>query len=266
VRRATELFGEHNFPDGKGENFIIEDNVIWGNGKAGGGSLNLAVLQDSLVQNNLIYGNFNHGIAQWDDANPYDAAYAEPGPQTTAAVKGPEDLPLWGCARNHIRNNTVLMANPGRAALQARNGSWGGRYRNNIAINDVASSIEVFNTSLFRLDSGFNVANTVGYPSTPDPLKAIALALDETNHSTLGITRERAAAEFVRYGDEPWALIEGHWWRLNPGRPDFRPRAGSRLLAGTGDRSDVPPRDLLGRRRSAADIGALAAAPAAGTR
>jgi hypothetical protein len=68
VRRATELFGEHNFPDGKGESFIIEDNVIWGNGKGGGGSLNLAGLQDSLVQNNLVYGNLNHGIAQWDEA------------------------------------------------------------------------------------------------------------------------------------------------------------------------------------------------------
>ena len=263
VRRATELFGEHNFPDGKGENFIIEDNVIWGNGQGGGGSLNLASLQDSLVQNNLIYGNLNHGIAQWDDANPYDAASAEPGPQTAEAVKGPDDLPLWGCRGNHVRNNTVLMANRGRAALQARNGSWGGRYRNNLVVNDVASSIELWNTSLFRLDSGYNVANAVTYPGSPEPLGRLAVALDETNHSTLGITRERAAAELVRYGEQPWVLIEGHWWRLNPDRPDFRPNAGSRLFAGTGDWSDVPRADLIGHRRSAADIGALAAAPAA---
>ena len=111
--------------------------MIKGNGRGGGGSLNLAGLQDSLVQNNLIYGNLNHGIAQWDDANPYDAACAEPGPQTAGEVKGPDDLPLWGCRGNRIRNNTVLMANPGRAALQARNGSWGGRYRNNLVVNDV---------------------------------------------------------------------------------------------------------------------------------
>jgi predicted glycoside hydrolase/deacetylase ChbG (UPF0249 family) len=259
VRRATELFGARNFPDGKGENFIIENNVIWGNGRAGAASLNLAGLQDSLIQNNLIYGNFNHGIAQWDDANPYDAGYVTPGPQDPADV-APDDLPLWGCARNHIRNNTVLMANPERAALQARNGSWGGKYRNNIAINDVASSIEIFNTSLLRLDSGYNVANAVVYPSTPEPLKRLALALDESNHSTLTITREQAAAEMVRYGEQPWVLIEGHWWRPNPERPDFRPRAGSRLFAGSGDPGDVPPRDLLGHPRVAADIGALAAA------
>jgi predicted glycoside hydrolase/deacetylase ChbG (UPF0249 family) len=260
VHRATALFGARNFPDGKGENFIIEDNVIWGNGRAGGGSLNLAGLQDSLIQNNLVYGNFNHGIAQWDDANPYDAAYVTPGPREPADVRSPDDLPLWGCARNHIRNNTVLMANANRAALQARNGSWGGKYRNNIVVNDVASSIEIFNTSLFRLDSGYNVANAVAYPSATGPLEGLALALDATNHSRLGITREQAAAEMVRYGDQPWVLIEGHWWRLNPDRPDFRPRAGSRLFAGRGDPGDIPGRDLAGHSRPAPDIGALAAA------
>ena len=102
--------------------------MIKGNGRGGGGSLNLAGLQDSLIQNNLIYGNLNHGIAQWDNDNPFDAAYAEPGPQTAGAVTGPDDLPLWGCHGNVIRNNTVLMANAGRAALQALHGSWGGRY------------------------------------------------------------------------------------------------------------------------------------------
>jgi hypothetical protein len=94
VKLATEKFGANNFPDGRGLNFIIEDNVINENGKGGAGSLNLAGLQESLIQNNLIYGNFNHGIAQWDDMNPYDASYVEPGPQSPADVKGPDDLPL----------------------------------------------------------------------------------------------------------------------------------------------------------------------------
>src|SRR6185369_2204953 len=48
IARATAKFGEGNFPDGWGVNFIIEDNVINGNGRRGGGSLNLAALQESL--------------------------------------------------------------------------------------------------------------------------------------------------------------------------------------------------------------------------
>ncbi|MDQ2921314.1 MAG: right-handed parallel beta-helix repeat-containing protein [Acidobacteriota bacterium] len=262
VKLATEKFGENNFPDGRGINFIIEDNVVNANGKAGGGSLNLAGLQDSLIQNNLLYGNFNHGIAQWDDANPYDERYVEPGPQSPDQVTGPEALPLWGCHSNLIRNNTVLMNNKGRAAMQCRNGSWGTVMRNNIFINDQPSSIEIFNTSIFRLDSRFNVINTLSYTGMPDALKRLALALPEGANTTSGVTRERAAGEFVRYGEEPWVIIEGNWWRLNPNRPDFRPKAASKLLARRGDATQLPAHDLYGEQNRRPFIGALSPAVA----
>ena len=260
IKLATEKFGANNFPDGRGLNFIIEDNVINENGKAGGGSLNLAGLQESVIQNNLIYGNFNHGIAQWDDANPYDESYVEPGPQSSADVKDPEDLPLWGCHSNIIRNNTVLMNNKGRAAMQSRNGSWGTSMHNNIFINDQPFSIEIFNTSIFRLDARFNVINTSSFTGMPEALKVLAIALPEGPSMQSGITREKIAGEFVHYGEGPWVIIEGNWWRLNPNRPDFRPRADSKLLAHRGDASELPPRDLLGSLRYGPSIGALAPA------
>jgi hypothetical protein len=257
VKLATEKFGENNFPDGKGINFIIEENVINANGKGGGGSLNLAGLQDSLIQNNLIYGNFNHGIAQWDDANPYDEAYVEPGPASPAQVKSPADLPLWGCHGNLVRNNTVLMNNPGRAAMQSRNGSWGTKMRNNIFINDQPSSIEIFNTSIYLLDSSFNVINTLSYAGMNPSLKILARVLPEGARTTADITQERAAREFVHYGKEPWIIIKGNWWQLNPDRPDFHPRADSQLFANWGDPQELPPRDLEGHRRLRPSIGAL---------
>ena len=260
IKLATEKFGENNFPDGKGVNFIIEDNVINENGKAGGGSLNLAGLQDSLIQNNLIYGNFNHGIAQWDDANPYDAAKIEPGPTSPDQVKSPDDLPLWGCHGNLIRNNTVLMNNTGRAAMQCRNGSWGTKMRNNIFINDQPFSIEVFNTSIYRLDSGFNVINTASFTNMPESLKILAIQLPEGKQTVSGITQEKAAKEFIRYGDEPWVIIEGKWWRLNPNRPNFRPKPDSKLFSNWGDAGEFPQRDLSGSRRSKPSMGALSPA------
>jgi hypothetical protein len=259
VRLATAKFGENNFPDGRGINFIIEDNVVNENGKGGAGSFNLAGLQDSLIQNNLIYGNYNHGIAQWDDANPYDEAYVEPGPTSPDQVKGPNDLPLWGCHGNLIRNNTVLMSNPGRAAMQCRNGSWGSKLRNNIFINDQPSSIEIFNTSIWRLDASFNVANGVSYTGMPAALKSLAIALPEGARTVTGITQERVAREFVGASHEPWVIIEGNWWRLNPKRPDFHPRAGSKLLANWGDARELPLHDLAGDRRRGPSIGAYAA-------
>jgi hypothetical protein len=257
MKLATEKFGENNFPDGRGVNFIIEDNVINANGKAGGGSLNLAGLQESLIQNNLLYGNFNHGIAQWDDANPYDERYVEPGPRSVAEVQGPSDLPLWGCHSNIIRNNTVLMNNKGRAAMQCRNGSWGTVMRNNIFINDQSSSIEIFNTSIFRLNARFNVINMLSYTEMPDSLKRLALTLPEGAETTSGVTRHSLAKEFVRYGEEPWVIIEGNWWRLNPNRPDFRPKATSTMLSRRGDRAQLPGHDLSGRKNREPFIGAL---------
>jgi hypothetical protein len=260
MKLATAKFGENNFPDGRGVNFIFEENVVNENGNAGGGSLNLAGLQDSLIQNNLIYNNRNHGIAQWDDENPYDQAYVEPGPSSPEQVKGPDDLPLWGCHGNVVRNNTVLMNNPQRAAMQARNGSWGTKMRNNIFINDQPSSIEIFNTSIYRLDAAFNVVNTISYTGMPDALKSLAVQLPEGPKTVTGITQQIAAKEFVRYSNEPWVIIEGKWWRLNPNRLDFRPRADSKLFANWGDSKELPERDLSGQRRTGASIGAYAPA------
>ena len=260
IKLATEHFGENNFPDGKGLNFIIEDNVINGNGKAGGGSLNLAGLQDSLIQNNLLYGNYNHGIAQWGDANPYDQSYVEPGPTSSDQVKTPLDLPLWGCHGNLIRNNTVLMANEGRAAMQCRNGSWGTKTRNNIFINDKAASIEVDNSSIYQLDSSDSVINDLTYNDIQNNLKKLAVNLPEGTKTISGITQEKVASEFVHSSNEPWVIIEGKWWRLNPNRPDFHPKPDSKLLTQWGDTTALEDEGLSSHQRSTPFIGAYAPA------
>lgn len=259
IERATRRFGPRGFPDGRGENFIIEENVINQNGAIGGGALNLAGLEDSLIQNNLLYDNHAHGIAQWDDGNPFDRPYVDPGPATAEAFQGPDSLPLWGCRRNLIRNNTVFMRHRTRAALQSVHGSWGTRLYNNILINEVGPSIEVTNTGIYRFEAVGNVVNRVVYSGSGVARSLLRLATTppDEHRNVLGVGRERIAQEFVRYGEEPWILIEDGWWRLNPARPDFHPRVDSRLLARTGEQSLLPGRDLEGARRGQADIGAF---------
>jgi hypothetical protein len=259
LARAEALFGEHGYPDGRGVNFLIEENVINGNGKVGGGALNLAGLSESLIQNNLLYGNLAHGIAQWDNANPYDRALEDPGPRTAAEVTGPGSLPRWGCQANVIRNNTVIMASAGRAAFQAVHGSWGSVVYNNVLINDRESSVEVSNTGAYRIAFGPNVVNTVALTRGAEALTSLMRLPPDPARITTGITRERFAAEVVRYGEEPWLIVDAAGWRLNPARPDFHPRAGSTLLAGKGDAKELPARDLEGTPRRGADIGAYAA-------
>jgi hypothetical protein len=261
IKVATDRFGMNNFPDGRGFNYIIEDNVMNGNGRIGGGAVNLAGVRESLVQNNLVYGNLASGIVEWNNANPYDAAQDKPGPKTPADVTGPEVLGLFGCFNNVVRNNTVLTAVKGRPALLAGNGSWGTRAYNNVLVNDETPSIELLNTSIWRFDGCHNVLNRVNYEGPAAALKSLAIHLPDDNHSITLVTRSFLASSFVSPNDrEPWVVEEGGWWKLNPKRPDFHPKAGAGLLSGKADSRNMPKHDLEGKRRSSSDIGAFSAA------
>ncbi len=270
LKFAAEQYGPHNFPDGIGENFIIEENVVYGNGRgSGGGGFNFAGLVDSLIQNNLLYDNHAHGFAMWNNYSVFERELQKPGPATAADVT-PEALPLFGCRNNLIRNNTVLLDVPDRYALGAINGSYGCTLRNNVIINQTGLSIEFTADSIWQTDSGYNIArgaalnrysmySTVPYspnpPPMPEEIAALAKNLDRNNHSILGVDLPAFAQEVVRYNLNPWLMLEGHYWRLNPERPDFRPCAGSKLLVSSGDPTQLPLTDLEGRKRISADIG-----------
>lgn len=276
IKLATQKFGGRNFPDGIGENFIIEENVINGNSRyTGGAGLNLAALTDSLIQNNLIYDNYAHGLAMWDNNNVFERTDMKPGPSAAAQITGPDSLPLFGCRNNLLRNNTVLMNVPERYALGAINGSYGCTLRNNVAINDAGPSLEFTSNSVYKLDSGHNVVgsvlfnnysmwSTVPYspnpPAMPAEFAALATHVDKGNHSVLGVDLAAFGPQVVRYSTNPWIIIENGSWRLNPDRPDFHPRGDSALLKAKGDPAQLPPADLERRPYSSADIGCYRAA------
>lgn len=260
LKVASDKFGANAFPDGRGFNYIIEDNVMNGNGRDGGAALNLAGVRESLIQNNLVYGNFSSGIAEWNDNNPFDEAQVNPGPQTVAEVTGAEVLPIFGCFNNVIRNNTVLTGTKSRPALLVGNGSWGTRAFNNVLVNDEFPSVELLNTSIWRFEGRHNVLDKVNYQGPAAALKKLAIALPDERHSHTGVKRSALDKSFVRPSDEPWVFIEGNWWKLNPKRPDFHPRAAG-MLAGKGEPTNQPKADLEGKRRTKADIGAYVAAP-----
>ena len=213
---ATRRFGENAFPDGRGFNFLIEDNVINGNGRIGGAGINLAGVRESLIQNNLIYGNASAGIAEWDNGNAFDAAARSPGPQTAADVTGPDALPIFGCSDNVVRNNTILSAVRGRAALLVGNGSWGTRAYDNVLVNDAVPSVELRNTSIWRFEARHNVLGQVTYEGPAAAMKSLATSLPDGAGSVTGVTRSALAPSFVRPGDEPWVVLEGTWWKTQP--------------------------------------------------
>ncbi len=97
--------------DGITTGALIENNIVYENGVAGGAGINLASVRDSTIRNNLVYHNYAGGISGWGDGN------------------GPD----WGCKDNAIYNNTVFFRpGEGRYAISLKEGSTGNHIRNNI--------------------------------------------------------------------------------------------------------------------------------------
>src|SRR5215470_12013244 len=130
---------------------VIENNVAWNNGTAGGSAINLDGVQNSIVRNNLLYKNHASGIACFQ----IDGAAGPTGMQ--------------------ILNNTVDMASNGRWALLIKSSTGPNVVRNNILYNqnpnhggiDYGDATDVANT-----DSDYNIMDAV----TPDDSTRVTLA------------------------------------------------------------------------------------------
>lgn len=110
-------------------------NVIYENGVAGGGAINLDGVQGAFIYNNLLYENHATGIAlfQQDGAEP-----------SINAV---------------IAHNTIINASNARWCILAVNGSSGAQVFNNIIINQHAwrGSIALDPDAVPNFDSDYNI-------------------------------------------------------------------------------------------------------------
>lgn len=114
---------------------LVEGNIIYGNGAAGGSGINADGVQDSIFRNNLIYDTHASGISLYQ---------IDGGGAST---------------NNVVVNNTVLVASNGRWALNIQSGSTGNTVRNNILLNlhSFRGSIDISADSLPGFTSDYNV-------------------------------------------------------------------------------------------------------------
>ncbi len=119
---------------------LIENNVAWNNGTAGGAAINLDGVQDSIVRNNLLYNNHASGIACFQIDG-------------TAGPKGMQ-----------ILNNTIDMAANGRWALLLHASTGTNTIRNNILFNNNPSHGGIVfgdATDVADADSDYNIMDAV---------------------------------------------------------------------------------------------------------
>jgi parallel beta-helix repeat protein len=114
---------------------LVENNIIYSNGKGGGSGINCDGVQDSRFENNLLYDNHSSGMSFYKDTS-------------AAASTG-----------NVIVNNTILMAADARWALNIQTASTGNVVYNNILYNNNSSrgSISISADSLKGFVSDYNV-------------------------------------------------------------------------------------------------------------
>lgn len=102
--------------DGVISQALIEANQIWENGGGGGSGINLDGVSDSLIRNNLIYGQHASGISLY---------------QVDGAVCS---------SNNRVLNNTVVVAADGRWAFNMPDAGCNG----NVLVNNVLYSHHAF--------------------------------------------------------------------------------------------------------------------------
>jgi len=94
--------------DGIISDALVERNVIYGNGAAGGSGINMDGVTTSIVRNNLLYDNHASGISLY-------------------RIDGGS-----GSSGNLVVNNTIINAADGRWSVNINNGSSGNTVLNNI--------------------------------------------------------------------------------------------------------------------------------------
>lgn len=121
--------------DGVISNALVENNIIWDNGGAGGSGINGDGVQDSVIRNNLLYGNHASGISLYQ-------------------IDG--GAPATG---NLIINNTIVQASDGRWAVNIQDASINNRVINNILLTRHAfrGIIDISGDSLPGFVSDYNV-------------------------------------------------------------------------------------------------------------
>jgi parallel beta-helix repeat protein len=165
---GIQLNADLNTPPGDGiiTQALIENNLIYNNGRGGGGGLNLDGVQDSIIRNNLLYTNHASGIIFF-------------------RIDGAE-----GPRGNQILHNTIDQASDGRWALGIKSTTGTNYVRNNILLNRHSFRGGLQFSNIFdanNTDTDYNVLSVI---STNDGNTALTLAqwklLGHDSHSMTG--------------------------------------------------------------------------------
>jgi hypothetical protein len=174
--------------DGIISHALVENNVVYDNGRSGGSGINCDGIQNSRIQNNLLYNNHASGISL------YMIDAAEPAKNDT------------------VVNNTILEASNARWCVNIKDGSTGAVVMNNILYNYHSShgSISIDDASLPGLKSDYNVVMNRLSPDDDNTVMTLAQWKSATGQD---------AHSLVATPDQLFVDAAGNVFRLKSGSP-----------------------------------------------
>jgi parallel beta-helix repeat protein len=129
-------------PDGSISGAVVENNILYRNGRGGGAAMNLMSVRDSLFVNNLFLHTYSGGICLFAD------------------FAGTS----WGCRNNHFVNNTIhFKANEGRYGFFFMEGSTDNVLRNNVVSAGIGPAL-MYTPDSERNDTDYNVLYSASEP------------------------------------------------------------------------------------------------------
>lgn len=124
---AEKLAGDST--DSSASNVLIENNVIYNNGRRGGSAINLLGAVDATIQNNLLLNNAATGIG---------VAWKDDGTSSSLIPKaGPKNVKLY--------HNTIIMKNGSRYAILFKDTSGLNEMKDNVIYQPDGKAIQYFN-------------------------------------------------------------------------------------------------------------------------
>lgn len=199
--------------DGLISNAVIENNVIFENGRGGGSAINLDGVMDSVIRNNLAYENHASGISMY-------------------AIDG-----AAGSSRNQFLNNTFVMASDSRWVVNIPASSGrkaqptGNRIQNNILYTPRTDRGSI------QIDTG----SATGFFSDDNAV---------VNRFTVnGGKKVITLAQWRAYGyDKRSILVTPADLFVNPAANDYRLKAGS-VAIDKGAAQTLVTKDIAGTAR-----------------
>jgi parallel beta-helix repeat protein len=245
---GIHMNGDPEIPGGDGIlNWgLVEKNVIYGNGAAGGASINMTHVHDLIVRNNLCYNNLAGGITVYQDTGTFEqgskrvlimgnTVFYQPGKgrsgvnvQTTSekvVIAG--NIFVSGGQRGNIQVNSDHLG----SVVTDRNILWGAPPDSVIERKDSTMSLEAW-----RRLSGNDIHTVVADPLFTDPstgdfgLRELSPAVDA------GMQLDSVRAVLIRLGGFDWILARLDSLPQEDNRGNPRP-AGKAPAAGALERA-----------------------------